>query len=246
VGRWQHRPFLRSGERCLVESRDKILSLLNITVFLAMVVVNALANSLPIAGKTTGELSAQYPNLFVPAGFTFSIWGLIYLLLFCFIIYQARSIFSSIKNISLLHDKISYLFFLSCLLNIAWIFSWHLEFVLLSVVIMLLLLLTLIIIYLRLNIGKEEANPYKKLFVHIPFSIYLGWISIATIANITAFLVSINWNQFGMSEEFWFVALLTISIILALVVLYRHKDFFFTLVVAWALIGIFAKHLINL
>lgn|SRR5690554_1919044 len=226
--------------------RYRILQLMNISGFIAMVIVNALANSLPIAGKTTGELSAQYPNLFVPAGFTFSIWGLIYLLLAAFVVYQAKGIFSSVKERMTLLNRISWFFFLSSLLNIAWLFAWHYERILLSVIIMLLLLITLITIYLRLNIGVEKRNTAEKILVQIPFSIYLGWISIATIANITAFLTWSNWNRFGLSEGFWFLVMLAISTILALVVLYRRKDFFFILVVIWAYIGIFARHITDI
>ncbi len=220
---------------------QKILQLLNILAFVAMITVNALANILPIAGKQTGELSAQYPNLFVPAGFTFSIWGLIYFLLLCFTLYQARGLFCSDADSSRIPDKIRELFFITCILNISWILAWHYELVLISVIIMLCLLSCLIIIYLRLKIGIEKPLKTEKIMMHIPFSVYLAWITVASIANITAFLVYIEWNRFGMSELFWFITMISICTIIGLITLYRRRDIFFCLVIIWSFVGILLR-----
>lgn len=226
---------------------------MNIIGFAGMVIINALANLLPIGGKGTGELSAQYPNLFVPAGFTFSIWGLIYLLLLCFIVYQGRDLFRKEKKTAPLHDKIGWCFFVTCLFNAGWIFAWHYERVLLSVIIMICLLLTLLRIYLNLNIrgsgfrcSPDHVRDYttpEKIFVHIPFSIYFGWITIASVANITAFLVHIEWNRFGLSEPFWLIFMLAAAVLISVLMLFRRKDIYFSLVTLWALIGILARHL---
>ncbi len=236
-----------------MQKRITLLQSANIVGFATMVVVNALANILPIAGKSTGELSAQYPNLFVPAGFTFSIWGLIYFLLLCFTVYQARDLFNKEKTSAALHDKIGWCFFVTCLFNIGWIFAWHYELVLLSVLIMFFLLLTLMKIYLALDIkgsgfrcSPDHVRNYtvsEKIFVHIPFSIYFGWITIAAVANVTAFLVDRGWGQFGLSEEFWFLTMLLVSMIIVLLVLFRRKDVYFALVGIWAFIGILARYL---
>jgi len=225
------------------KSRLLLLSLLNLVGFLGTITVNVLANALPINNKTTGELSDQYPNLFVPAGLTFSIWGVIYLLLAIFVIYSLVVALRKETVESSFIKHIGVLFFISCLANISWIFAWHYEVVPLSLVIMLILLGTLLAIYLRLRIGKSGSTTIEKYLVHLPFSIYLGWITIATIANVTALLVDINWNTFGLGEPFWAVAVIVVGIAIALTILFTRKDIFYCLVVDWALLGILLKRL---
>jgi hypothetical protein len=220
-----------------------ILSVLNIIGFLGTVIVNALANTLPINNKTTGELSDQYPNLFVPAGLTFSIWGLIYILLAIFVVYHLICAIRKDTQRWNFIDRIGILFFITCIANIGWIFAWHYEILPLSMVLMLLLLVCLIIIYLLLSIGKSDSPGAEKYLVHLPFSIYLGWISIATIANATAILVNANWNTFGLGEQFWTVAVIIVGIVIALAMLFQRKDIFYCLVVDWALVGILIKRL---
>jgi hypothetical protein len=219
------------------------LSILNLLGFLGTVIINGLANTLPINNKTTGELSDQYPNLFVPAGLTFSIWGLIYILLAIFAIYQLIIVIRKDTQRSSFIERIGLLFFGSCVANIGWIFAWHYEIVPLSLVFMLLLLGCLIAIYLRLNIGKLAAPKTERYLVHLPFSVYLGWITIATIANVTALLVDINWNTFGLGEQFWAVAVIVVGIAIALSILFTRKDIFYCLVVDWALLGILIRRL---
>jgi hypothetical protein len=219
------------------------LSILNLLGFLGTVVVNGLANALPLNNKTTGELSDLYPNLFVPAGLTFAIWGLIYVLLAIFVIYQLiPSVRRDAQKVDFV-QRIGPLFLISCIANIGWIFAWHYEIVSLSLVLMLILLGCLIAIYLRLNIGKSEATKAEKYSVHLPFSVYLGWITIATIANVTALLVDINWNTWGLGEQFWAVAVIIVGIAIALSILFTRKDIFYSLVVDWALLGILIKRL---
>jgi len=219
------------------------LSILNLLGFIGTVVVNALATTLPLNNITTGELSDLYPNLFVPAGLTFAIWGLIYVLLGIFVIYQLMpSVRRDAQKVDFV-QRIGPLFFVSCLANIGWIFAWHYKIVPLSLVLMLILFGSLIAIYLRLNIGKSEAPKTEKYLVHLPFSVYLGWITIATIANVTALLVNINWNAWGLGEQFWAVAVIIVGIAIALSVLFTRKDIFYCLVVDWALLGILLKRL---
>ncbi|MFC1965846.1 hypothetical protein ACFLWI_02715 [Chloroflexota bacterium] len=225
------------------KSRLLTLSILNLIGFLGTVVVNGLANALPLNNKTTGELSDQYPNLFVPAGLTFSIWGVIYILLAIFVIY---GLIISVKNNTqktAFIENIGILFFISSLANIGWIFAWHYEILPLSLVLMLIILGSLITIYLRLRIGKSDSTLSERYLVHLPFSVYLGWITIATIANVTALLVDINWNTFGLGEQFWAVAVIIVGIAIALSVLFTRKDIFYCLVVDWALLGILLKRL---
>jgi len=216
-------------------------ALLNFIGLIGVIVVNALAVILPINNITTGELSDKYPNLFVPAGITFSIWGVIYLLLILFIIYQFVAAFRKSQDERGIFEKIGILFFLSCGFNIAWILAWHYEIVWLSLIIMVLLLLSLIFIYIRLDTGRVRIKNYEKVFVNIPFSIYLGWITIATIANVTAYLVNINWDRFGMREQFWTVIVIAVGIILTYAILFSRNDIFYALIVVWALVGILLK-----
>jgi hypothetical protein len=220
-----------------------VMSILNLLGFLGVVVVNALASILPLNGITTGELSDLYPNLFVPAGLTFAIWGPIYVLLGVFAIYPLiRSVRRDPQKVDFV-QRIGPLFFVSCLANIGWIFAWHYQILPLSLVLMLVLLGCLLAIYLRLNTGKSEATKAEKYSAHLPFSVYLGWITIATIANLTALLVDINWGRWGFSEQFWAVAVIVVGIAIALSVLFSRKDIFYSLVVDWALLGILLKRL---
>jgi hypothetical protein len=222
---------------------NRVLSPLNLVAFVGVVVINYLAVSLPLNNKSTGELSDQYPNLFVPAGLTFSIWGVIYVLLAIYAIYQLVVAFRRTATDGSFLDRIGVLFILSSVANMGWIFAWHYELVSLSLVIMLLLLLTLIAIYLRLGIGRSAAPGRERYLVHLPFSVYLGWITVATIANVTALLVDMGWNRFGLSEAFWTVAVIAVGVAITLVMLLQRRDVFYSLVVLWALLGILLKRM---
>ena len=220
-----------------------LLLFLNIIGFVGTVVVNWLAITLPLNNKTTAELSDQYPNLFVPAGLTFSIWGLIYILLAVFVVYHlVATIRKDTEGLSSI-KRIGLVFFISSILNMVWIFAWHYEIVPLSLIVMLLLLGSLLAIYLRLGVGKSVAAKKEQYLVHLTFSVYLGWITIATIANVTALLVDINWNGFGLSEQFWTVAVIIVGIAIAISVLISRRDVYYCLVVDWALLGILIKRL---
>lgn len=226
-----------------IKNRQVIWPFTNLAGFLATVIVNALANTLPINNKTTAELSDQYPNLFVPAGLTFSIWGLIYILLAVFVIYNFVVAFNKGADNRIAFEKIGFLFFIASILNIGWIFAWHFELVSISLVFMLLLFGSLLSIYLKLGIGKKGTSNKEKYMIHLPFSIYLGWITIATIANVTALLVNMGWNGFGLSEEFWTVLVIVVGILIALFMLMRRRDVFYCVVIVWALLGIALKRL---
>src|SRR5215213_3606398 len=182
--------------------RIGILQILNIVAYVAMIVVNGMADFLPINGQTTGQVSDQYPNRFVPAPVTFSIWLVIYSLLLLFCMYEGSTLFEDEKAAldktmakkERVVEIIGYRFIASCVLNIAWIIAWHYHLLLLSVFIMLGLLATLISIFQKVHAAATYTGRRARWFVYAPFSIYLGWISIATMANITAYLVSIEWN----------------------------------------------------
>jgi hypothetical protein len=220
-----------------------LLQISNVIALFLTILFNALSGIRIFNGKTIGEISDNYPNLFTPAGFTFSIWSIIYLSLIIYVFYQAKDVLKAQKEEMLFIEQVSIFFIISCGLNILWLIVWLYEFILLSVIVMLLLLLDLIIIYLRLNIARNSLNKGYRKLVWIPFSLYLGWISIATIANITVFLVSINWDGFGISPFVWTVIILGVALTLTLIILYTRKDYVFPLVTMWALFGIFIKRL---
>jgi len=219
------------------------LLVLNLVGFVLMVIINFLANYLPINGLDTGYISDLYPNLFAPAGFTFAIWGLIYLLLGIFVIYQAKGLLESDKGKNPFVERIGYWFFISCLLNTAWIFAWHYLQIGLSLVIMLLLLVSLLYIYFRINSLENKREKEGFLFIAPAFSIYTGWITIATVANITVFLVDRGWGRFGLSEVFWMVAVLLVATVIVLAFSLRNKDWLYTLVGIWAFFGIVVERL---
>ncbi|MCR4410446.1 MAG: hypothetical protein QHH43_09365 [Candidatus Saccharicenans sp.] len=237
----ENQAFLR-GQRPEIRKRTagNWLAWLNLVGFLGMIVVNYLANALPINNLNTGQLSDKYPNLFVPAGFTFSIWGVIYLLLAVFVFFSlkqaitGREVFPAFKAIGLL-------FFLTCLANAGWIFAWHYEQLLLSLLVMLTLLVLLVIIYQRLSRRPYEEKQHDRFPARLPFSIYLAWISVATVANTTAVLVGFKWNRFGLSEQFWTIVVLALITVLTLVFMLKKKDLLFGLTAIWALSGILYK-----
>lgn len=221
-----------------IKINTKLLQILNIAAFLGTIIVNTLANSLPINGIGTGELSDLYPNLFVPAGLTFSIWGVIYLLLLLFTIYQSR------KNGQSAVDLIGPFFILSSLANIGWILAWHYRLVGLSLIIMLILFASLLKIYMSITVEKFiPATKSFKWFISVPFSVYLGWITVATIANVTALLVNSGWNGFGLSDQFWTVLVIVTALGITLAMLITRRDIAYSLVVVWALTGIVIKRI---
>ena len=216
---------------------QRTLQILNVLGFILVITLNTLANTLPINGYNTGELSGRYPNLFVPAGFTFSIWGVIYLLLLGFVIYQ----FTRPARQSEVPRRIGPWFFLSCLFNASWILAWHYLLPGLSLLIMLALLGSLILIYQRVYSSPRLEVKGARWWVELPFSIYLGWITVATIANTTAVLVDVGWGGWGIPEPAWTVVMIAVAIGIGLWFTLRQSDVFYPLVVVWALIGIIAR-----
>jgi len=223
--------------------QEKItLQLLNLLGFIIMVTVNYAANAMPINNMTTGELSDQFPNLFTPAGITFSIWGVIYLLLLFLVIFQARDILRSHKKENPFLHSTGYLFFLSCLLNAGWIFAWHYMWTTLSLVIMVLLLLVLLKIYLNLGIGIRKTSLTEKILVHLPFQIYLGWIVVATLANTNALLVDLGYHQLGTSP-LWTIFLIAVASFITMIFMKYRGDLAINLVALWAFSGIIIKRI---
>jgi benzodiazapine receptor len=214
-----------------------LLQSLNIVVFAVTVIVNALASSLALNGRTTAEVSDLYFTLVTPAGYVFSIWGVIYTLLLIFAVFQALP---SQREKPFL-KQINVLFILSGVFNVLWLFLWHYDQIVLSVALMFALLATLIAIYLRLGIGKTSVTLKERAFVHLPFSVYLGWITVASIANVASALVSIQWDGFGLASDTWAVLVIAVALLITLAVIATRKDIAYSLVLVWALIGIAAN-----
>jgi hypothetical protein len=203
-----------------------------IVVFIGMVAVNALANILPINGITTGAVSDSFPVYFVPAGYVFSIWGVIYLLLGAYSIYQALPT----QRENPIYDKIGLLFIIGSLANSIWIFAWHYGYFELTLLLMLVLLATLIATY------KLVSDPnISYWFTRLPFSIYLGWITVATIANTTSVLYDLGWRGAGVDGQTWAALLIVVATIIALLFLFKKRDIAYTLVIVWAIAGILVK-----
>jgi benzodiazapine receptor len=210
------------------------------TVVLATIltlVVNYLANTLPFNGQTTAAVSDRFQVYFVPAGYVFAIWGVIYLALLAYMVFQALP--AQRDNPAL--RRTGWLYVLSAVLNSAWLFAWHYNLFPLSLLLMVSLLATLIAIYLLLRAGRAEVTAAEVWMVRVPFSIYLGWITVATIANATDVLYDLRWDGWGISGEVWAVILLAVATLITAVMLVTRKDIAYAAVIVWAFAGIAVK-----
>jgi hypothetical protein len=222
----------------------KKVSLTQIVTFLATALtltVNGLANALPINGQTTGEISDRFEILFVPAGYVFSIWGLIYIGLIAYAIYQ---ILPAQRENSLL-KQIAPAYWLGSLANAIWILLWHYEYFAFTLIAMLTLLATLLSIYMKISTSRPSLDRTQKWVVQLPFSIYLGWISVATIANVSQVLFYEGWNAWGISATAWTAIMIVVATFLGLLMQRRENDPAYVLVLIWAFIGITIKNADN-
>ncbi|MCX8183792.1 MAG: hypothetical protein N3F08_05180 [Crenarchaeota archaeon] len=219
-----------------------ILQMLNVAAIVATILFNSIVNILPLNGVTTGEVSDSYPNLFTPPGYVFAIWGVIYILLTVFMVYQARV--SQRKEEYL--EEIGFLYVLGAAANIMWLIVFHYSYsnpslFIFSPIPIIALLATLLLTYLRLGVGVKKVPIAQKLAVHVPVSVYLGWISLATIANIASvinvLMLSIPLDMQALGTA----AVILIALAITLLMLVRRRDFAYSLVVVWASIGIALK-----
>jgi len=199
--------------------------------------VNGLANILPINGLTTGEVSDEFPVLFVPAAYVFSIWGLIYISLIAFAIYCVTP--RGLENQDI--DSIAWWFVAANLFNSTWIFLWHYLQFPLTLIAIVGLLVSLIVIFLKLRIGKEKRPLLEKLVVATPFSIYLGWATVAVVANFAQTLYSIGYRGEPLTQEIWTVALLLVATVLGIIMIFKRRQIAYPLVLTWAFVGIYVK-----
>ena len=212
----------------------KTRQITNIVALVAVLVVNWLATSLPINGVTPGEISDSVPSLFTPAGYVFSIWGLIYMWLLAYVAYQALPG----QRGSAFVERIGYWFAISSFFNVAWIFSWHYQQFVLSLLLMLGLLGSLLVLYVRLGVGREAVLMRDRLLVHAPFSVYVGWISVATIANFSVLLYTAGWSGFGIAPAVWTVIVMLVATGLGIAMVVDRREIAYPLVIVWALVGI--------
>ncbi len=223
--------------------KNLLLIMGNSIAVIATIIVNALAVLIPLNGKTTKELSDAIPNLFTPEGITFSIWSIIYLFLIIFMIFQILDLVKKEKNDMIYIEKIGGWFIIASLANILWIFLWHYEQVIISLVAMVLLFISLLMIYLRLNIGLSVTSLKEKLAIHTTISIYLGWITVATIANVTTVLVKLDVGELILGQVTWTIIIIAVATLITLLILVTRKDIAYSLVIIWALLGIILKRL---
>jgi len=206
----------------------------SVALTLFTITINALANILPFNGQTTGEISDRFAIRFVPAGYVFSIWGLIYLGLIVFAIHQALPSQRGTKVL----DQIAPVYWIASLANTAWIVLWHYEQFPITIIVIVILLLSLIAIYRKVD---TKADASFRWCVQLPFSIYLGWVSVATIANAAQVLTYLEWNAWGLSADTWAVIMLAVASLLGVVMLLRERNAAYALVLVWAFVGIALK-----
>jgi hypothetical protein len=218
-------------------NKDQVRQYINLLTVMLALGVNILATALPLNGQSTGEISDRFEVYFVPAGYVFSIWGLIYLGWVAFTIFQLQP--SQRENPRL--RRLGYLFALSNLANAAWLFCWHYNLFGLSVLVMLTLLGLLIASYIRLNVNRSPVPRIEYWSVDVLFSVYLGWITVATVANISDWLYFVGWDGFGIPAQTWAVIMLAVASLLGLAMAWMRRDAGYLLVLVWAFIGIAIK-----
>lgn len=223
------------------EANTSILRVLNWLGLIVAAVVYLLADALPINGKTTLEVSNAYPNLFSPARFTFGIWGVIYILLALFCLYQVGLFVPRGPKTYLIIKRIGLYFFFASLFNVAWVILWHYQLIAASLIAMILQLVMLLAAYARID--NRTVTAREKWLIRVPFSVYLSWVSVAVIANFAAYLSYARMGGFGINDTVWTVILIVAAAIIAIYVLFKKQDIVFASVFIWAFIGILVRHI---
>ena len=218
-------------------NKNIIRQIMNGVALVVMIFMNGLSEALPINGQTSAEIANRLPILFVPANYVFSIWSVIYILLIGFGIYQALP--SQGENPLL--KKIGYWFVLSCAANATWLVLFHYDQFALSMITMVVLLVSLIVIYTRIEVGQKALTMKEKWLIHIPFSTYLGWITVATVANASYVLYDAGWDGFGIGGEIWATLMILVATGIALTIVATRSDIAYICVIVWAFAGIYVK-----
>lgn len=216
----------------------KSLQTLNGLGLIAVIFISYLSNTGIFNGNTMATVSAKYHNLFTPAGYAFSIWGLIYLGLLGFVIYYGRSLFVKVDNEDSTLNEVGGWFFISCLANMAWVITWLYDYTLISVLMMILLLFSLLKIVVNTKMELYDVPLKKFIFLWWPFCLYAGWVAVALIANVSAYLKKIEWDGFGISESIWAVVLIGVAAVVHIFMVWNRNMREFAIVGVWALIAI--------
>ncbi len=220
--------------------KQKKLALLNFLSVIIVIGVNYISQAIRINETTIGEVSNKYFNLFTPAGYAFAIWGLIFFGLLAYGIFQIRRAFSDKSNGFI--EQTGYWFIIANLLNCTWVFAFAYEYTGLSVLIMLGILFSLIKIILKTNMERWDAPIEIIAFVWWPICIYSGWIAVATIANIAAYLAKLNWDGGFLSETVWTLVMIAVATLLNLIMIQKRNMREFALVGVWAIFAIYVRH----
>lgn len=219
-------------------NKDTLRQLAVVVVVIGTIIMNILANALPLNGLNTGEISDRFEVYFVPAGYVFSIWGLVYIGMIAFAIYQALPAQRDNPRLR----RVGYLFAVANLANVAWLFLWHYEQFPWTLLAMFTLLVLLIATYLGLGIGRSRVAAAEMWSIRVPISIYLGWITVATIANVTSVLDYAGWGGWGIAPQAWAVIMLVVTAAVSVAMWLSRADVAYLLVIVWAAIGIAVKH----
>lgn len=215
-------------------SSSALRAWVNLASVVGTITVNALANIIPFNGQNTGQVSDRFQVYFVPNGYVFAIWGVIYLAWLLFCAYQLLPSNRGKPRFAAL----GYWFALSGVFNSLWLVCWHYNQFTLSLVVMLALLATLIISYRRLGVGRTPSGAVERWCVDAPFGLYLGWISVATIANAADVLWINGWSGWGLAPQVWTAIMLGVATLLGAAMVWRRHDVLFPLVLVWAFVGI--------
>lgn len=218
---------------------DILRQFFNIVAVSATVAFNGISQAIPLNGQTSAEIANRYPNmLYFPANYAFGIWGVIYSFLIAFMVYQALP--AQRENPML--RRIGPLVVLTAVFNIGWLTAFHYDQLLLGMALMVLLLVALLAIYIRLDIGGAPVSRREKWLVHVPFSLYLGWVTAATVTNAGYTLTAAGWDGFGLSNELWAVIMLTVTGGIAAFMVLGRRDIAYGAAIVWAVSAIAARH----
>lgn len=218
-------------------SKDTIRQITIVIATIITILVNLFSSF--ITGKSVAEISNRFPVPVTPAGWAFSVWGIIYIGLIAYAIYQALPAQRTNPRLR----RIGYWYLLSCVANIAWLFLWSNELITLSLVAMVVLLLSLITLYLKADMNRSNIDRVERWCVNIPFGIYMGWITVATIVNVTVVLYNQGWNGLGIAPEIWTAILLVVGTVIALSVGITRVDIAYIATVVWAYSAILVKNI---